>query len=181
MFKKGLKFALLTLLCYLLQSTTAYYLAIDNVAPNIALAILAAVSVAMGRKYTFFMSVTVGYLLEIMMPALNYINLVLYPVCALLGALAFSDKSERKLEEERSLGKRAGNMPAHLRTILCGLVSILVFEGVNLFYIYLNGITLDSSHLQRALLSVVYTTAMTAALQFPIRWWLGLYKRQPVR
>ena len=181
MFKKGLKFALLTLLCYLLQSTASYYLAIGNVAPNIALAMIAAVSVAMGRKYTFFMSVTVGYLLEIMMPALDYINLILYPVCALLGALAFSDKSERKLEEERSLGKRAGNMPAHLRTILCGLVSILVFEGVNLFYIYSNGITLDASHLQRALLSVVYTTALTAVLQFPIRWWLGLYKRQPAR
>ncbi|MEA4929314.1 MAG: hypothetical protein VB104_11655 [Candidatus Limiplasma sp.] len=181
MFKKGLKFALLTLLCYLLQSTASYYLAIGNVAPNIALAMIAAVSVAMGRKYTFFMSVTVGYLLEIMMPALDYINLILYPVCALLGALAFSDKSERKLEEERSLGKRAGNMPAHLRTILCGLVSILVFEGVNLFYIYLNGITLDASHLQRALLSVFYTTALTAVLQFPIRWWLGLYKRQPAR
>lgn len=181
MFKKGLKFALLTLLCYLLQSTASYYMAIGNVAPNIALAIIAAVSVAMGRKYTFFMSVTVGYLLEIMMPALDYINLILYPVCALLGALAFSDKSERKLEEERSLGKRAGNMPAHLRTILCGLVSILVFEGVNLFYIYLNGITLDASHLQRALLSVAYTTALTAVLQFPIRWWLGLYKRQPAR
>lgn len=181
MFKKGLKFVLLTLLCYLLQSTASYYLAISNVAPNIALAIIAAVSVAMGRKYTFFMSVTVGYLLEIMLPALDYINLILYPVCALLGALAFSDKSERKLEEERSLGKRAGNMPAHLRTILCGLVSILVFEGVNLFYIYLNGITLDASHLQRALLSVVYTTALTAVLQFPIRWWLGLYKRQPAR
>ena len=75
----------------------------------------------------------------------------------------------------------AGNMPAHLRTILCGLVSILVFEGVNLFYIYLNGITLDASHLQRALLSVFYTTALTAVLQFPIRWWLGLYKRQPAR
>ena len=181
MFKKGLKFALLTLLCYLLQSTASYYLAIGNVAPNIALAMIAAVSVAMGRKYMFFMSVTVGYLLEIMMPALDYINLILYPVCALLGALAFSDKSERKLEEERSLGKRAGNMPAHLRTILCGLVSILVFEGVNLFYIYLNGITLDASHLQRALLSVFYTTALTAVLQFPIRWWLGLYKRQPAR
>ena len=181
MLKRGLKFAVITLLAYLMESTVSQYVALWGVAPNIALAMIAAVSVAMGRKYTFFMSVTVGYLLEIMLPALDYINLILYPVCALLGALAFSDKSERKLEEERSLGKRAGNMPAHLRTILCGLVSILVFEGVNLFYIYLNGITLDASHLQRALLSVFYTTALTAVLQFPIRWWLGLYKRQPAR
>lgn len=181
MFKKGLKFALLTLLCYLLQSTASYYLAIGNVAPNIALAMIAAVSVAMGRKYTFFMSVTVGYLLEIMMPALDYINLILYPVCALLGALAFSDKSERKLEEERSLGKRAGNMPAHLRTVLCAALSIAVFEAIHLLYLYLSGIVIDGDQLQRSAISVLYTTALGGLLQFPVRWWLGTYKLKRAR
>ena len=181
MFKKGLKFALLTLLCYLLQSTASYYLAIGNVAPNIALAMIAAVSVAMGRKYTFFMSVTVWYLLEIMMPALDYINLILYPVCAMLGALAFSDKSERKLEEERSMGKRGGNLPAHLRTLLCAMLSMLVFEAVHLLYIYLSGIQLDFGHYRRAIISVVYTTLLAGILQFPIRWWLGIYKLKRAR
>ena len=181
MFKKAFKFALLTLLCYLLQSTVSQYIALWGVAPNLALAIIAVVSVAMGRKYTFFMSVAVGYLLEIMLPALDYINLILYPVCSLLGALLFSDKSERKLEEERSLGKRGGNLPAHIRTILCALLSILVFESVHLLYIYLNGIALDAPHLQRSLLSVVYTTALASVLQFPIRWWLGIYKLKRAR
>ena len=181
MIKKGIKFAILTLVCYLLESTVANYISVWDVAPNIALAIIAVVTVAMGRKYTFFISLTVGYLLEIMLPSLSYINLILYPVCAMLGALAFSDKSERKLEEARSTGRKVGNLPAHLRTILCALLSASVFESVNLFYIYLNGIQLGGGHYQRALISVVYTTLLAALLQFPIRWWLGIYKLKKAR
>ena len=181
MLKKGFKFGLLTLVCYLLQASVASHIAIWDVAPNLALAIIAVVSVAFGRKYTFFMSVAVGYFLEVMLPALEYINLILYPVCALLGALVFSDKSERKLEEERSLGKRGGNLPAHLRTILCALLSIALFEAVHLLFIYLNGIQLDFGHYQRAIISIVYTTALAAVLQFPIRWWLGTYKLKKAR
>lgn len=182
MLKKGLKFALVTLLAYLLESTVAHYVSLWNVAPNIALAMIAIVTVAMGRKYTFLMSLTVGYLLEIMMPPLDYLRLILYPVCAMLGALAFSDKGERKLEEERSLGrKRTGNLPAHLRTVLCALLSIMVFEIVNLMYIYLNGIVIDSDQLQRSIISVLYTTALAGVLQFPIRWWLGVYKLKRAR
>lgn len=181
MFKKGIKFAILTLLCYLLQSTLAQYLSVWDVAPDLALAIIAVVSVALGRKYTFFMSLAVGYLLEVMLPALDYINLILYPVCAMLGALAFSDKSERKLEEERSMGKRGGNLPAHLRTLLCAMLSMLVFEAVHLLYIYLSGIQLDFGHYRRAIISVVYTTLLAGILQFPIRWWLGIYKLKRAR
>lgn len=181
MVRKGIKFAILTLLCYLLQSTVAQYISLWDVAPNIALAIIAVVSVALGRKYTFFISLTVGYLLEVMLPALDYISLILYPVCAMLGALAFSDKSERKLEEERSLGKRGGNMPAHLRTVLCALLSIMVFEAFHLLFIYLNGIQLDGGHYRRALISVFYTTALAGVLQFPLRWWLGTYKLKRAR
>jgi hypothetical protein len=179
--KKGIKFAVLILLAYLLQSTVSAYIAIDDVAPNLALAIIAVVSIAMGRKYTFIMSVTIGYLLEIMLPALDYINLILYPVSAMLGALAFSDKSERRLEEERTLGKRGTNLPPHIRTLLCALTSILIFEGVNLLYIYLNGIELNFGHYSRALISVCYTTALAGILQFPIRWWLSVYKLKKAR
>ena len=181
MYSKALKFLLLTALCYLLQATVPYYIQILDVAPNLALAIIAVVTVAMGRKYTFFMSTIVGYLLEIMMGELTYMSLILYPVCCMLGAIAFSDKSARKLEEERSTGKRTGNLPAHLRTPLCALLSTGVFEFVNVFYIYLNGVTIDAGHILRALLAVVYTAALAGLLQFPIRWWLGIYKLQKAR
>lgn len=179
--KKAFKFILLALLCYLLQSSVAHYIAVWTVAPNIALALIAVVSVGLGRKYTFFLSLAVGYLLEIMLPALDYISLILYPACAMLGALAFSDKSERKLEEERSMGRRGGNLPAHVRTILCALLSVAVFEAVHLLYIYLNGIQLDGGHYQRALISIGYTTALASVLQFPLRWWLGIYKLKKAR
>jgi hypothetical protein len=180
-FRRGFKFALLVLLTYLLQSTVAAYIAVGGVAPNIALAVCAVVSVGLGRKYTFVLSLTVGYLLEIMMPALNYLNLILYPVCAMLGALAFSDKSERKLEEERTLGKHGGNLPAHLRTVFGAIVSVSIFETVNLLYIYLNGIELSATHYGRSLISVCYTAALAGILQFPIRWWFGVYKLKKAR
>lgn len=113
MFTKALKVAVLTLLAYLLQATAAEYLSIADVAPNLALVIIAIATVALGRKYTFVMALTVGYLIEIMTPMLDYISLILYPVAAMLSALVFSDKSERKLEEERTLGRP--NRPSGIR------------------------------------------------------------------
>ena len=111
MLSKLLKVSVLTLLAYLLQATTAEYLSIWDIAPSLALAIIAVATVGLGRKYTFLMSLAVGYLLEIMLPMLDYLALILYPVCCMLGALAFSDKSERRLEEERAAGRRAWTNP----------------------------------------------------------------------
>ena len=181
MFSRLIKVAVFTLLTYLMQATVAYHLALWDIAPNLALAMIAIVSVALGRKYTFLVSLAVGYLLEIMMPMLNYINLILYPVCAMLGALAFSDKSERKLEEERTADKRTKTLNPHLRTPLCALLSVLVFESVHLLYIYLNGVTWDQGHIARALINVLYTTVLSAALQVPVRWWFGMYPKREKR
>ena len=122
-----------------------------------------------------------SYLLEIMLPALDYINLIIYPVCAMLGALVFSDKSERKLEEERAQGKRGRQWNPHLRTPLCAGLSIVIFEGVNLIYTYLSGVTIDGPHIGRALTDVVYTIVLAAVFQFPIRWWMGTYKLKKAR
>ena len=108
MLSKLLKVSVLTLLAYLLQATTAEYLSIWDIAPSLALAIIAVATVGLGRKYTFLMSLAVGYLLEIMLPMLDYLALILYPVYCMLGALAFSDKSERRLEEERAAAPASG-------------------------------------------------------------------------
>lgn len=104
-----------------------------------------------------------------------------YPVCCILGALAFSDKSERKLEEERTLGKTARQLHPHLRTVLCALLSIGIFEAVNLFYTYLTGVALASLPYGRAITDVVYTTVLAGVLQFPVRWWLGVYRLRQAR
>ena len=178
---KAVKFTLLTFLAYLLQATVAQRIAIGGVAPNLALALVAIVSVALGRKYTFVMSLTIGYLLEIMLPALNYINMILYPVCCILAALAFADKSERKLEEERTMGKNKKQRNPHVRTILCALFSICLFEFVNLFYTYLTGVALADLQYGRTFIDIIYTTALAALLQFPVRWWMGIYKLKQAR
>ena len=179
MCKKILKITLLTLLAYMMQATVAWHIPISEVAPNLALAFISPVTVALGRKYTFLMSLTIGYLLEIMLPALDYWNLLLYPVAAMLGALLFSDKSERRLEQERTSGKHTKQLNAHLRTIFCALLSTTIFEGVHLVYIYLDGVAIDSSHVARVVICIVYTTVLAAILQLPIRWLFGLYKAKP--
>ena len=178
---KSLKFAFLTLMAYLLQATVAPRIAIGGIAPNIALALTAIVSIALGRKYAFVMSLTIGYLFEIMMPALSYINMILYPVCGVLGALAFADKNERRLEEDRTLGKTDKQMNAHLRTLLCALLSVGIFELVNLFYTYLTGVALSDLQYGRALVDILYTTLLAGIVQFPVRWWLGVYKLKKAR
>lgn len=181
MFGKLFKMSVLTLLGYLLQATVAQRIAIGGVAPNLALAMIAVIAVAMGRKYAFAMSLAIGYLLEIMLPALDYISMIAYPVCAMLGAIPFSDKSERKLEEERTQGKRAKQWNPHVRTMLCALVSIAVFEGVNLVYTYLSGVALGPLQFGRAITDVVYTVALAGLFQFPMRWWLGIYRLAKAR
>ena len=181
MLVKSLKFAFLTLMAYLLQACVAQRIAIGGIAPNLAMALIAIISVALGRKYAFVMSMTVGYLLEIMLPALTYISMIGYPVCCMLGALAFSDKSERKLEEERTLGKTGKQLHAHIRTILCALLTVFVFEFVNVFYTYLTGVALADLPYGRALTCILYTTLIAGVLQFPVRWWLGIYKLRQAR
>ena len=176
MIKKGIQFTVLIFTAYLLQATVANHVAVAGVAPNFAIAVIAVVSIALGRKYTFVISLAVGYMLEIMIPSLDYIYLILYPVCAMLGALAFADKSERRMEEERSTGKKVLRLPAHIRTMLCALLSILMFEAVNLLYVYLSGIRPDMGHYSRALISAVYTTLLAGLLQFPIRRWFGIHR-----
>ena len=181
MLKKIIKITSLTLFAYLLQATVAWHVSLWGAAPNIALAFISAVTVALGRKYTFLMALTIGYLMEIMLPALDYWNLLLYPVAAMLAALLFSDKSERMLEQERTTGNYSKQLNAHLRTVLCALLSAGIFEGVHLFYIYLDGVAIDVAHIMQVLICVAYTTTLAAILQFPIRWWLGIYKNKAVK
>ncbi|MBE5794501.1 MAG: hypothetical protein E7323_07460 [Clostridiales bacterium] len=174
---RTIKLAVLTLLTYLLQATTAQYISVWDVAPNIALAFIAVVTVGFGPMYTLMMSLAVGYLMEIMLAGMQFFNLVLYPVASMLGALAFADKSERSLEERRAQGRDTRQLHPHLRTPLCAMIAILVFEFIHVIYIYLSGVDLDAGHIQRALVDVVYTMLLAAVFQFPIRAYLGIYRQ----
>ena len=178
---KSLKFLFLMLLAYLLQATVAQRIAIGGIAPNLAMAIIAVIAIAMGRKYAFIMAMATGYLLEIMLPALNYISMIGYPICCSLGAMTFADKTERKLEEERTLGKNTKQLNPHIRTVLCAMMSVGLFEFVNVFYTYLTGVAFADLPFGRAAACILYSAALAGVLQFPIRWWLGTYKLRRAR
>ena len=88
-----------------------------------------------------------------------------------------NDALRTELEELRAQGKDTRQLHAHLRTPLCAMVAILVFEFIHVIYIYLSGVQLDAGHIQRALIDVVYTMLLAALLQFPVRAWLGIYRQ----
>lgn len=181
MFVKLWKVALLSLLAYLLQATVASHIALWTISPNIALALVSIVSVALGRKYAFHMSLLIGYWFEIMLPMMDYISLIIYPVCAMLGALVFSDKGERKREENISLGKGSKPLHACWRGPLCTALSVLVFEVFYLAYIYLNGVVIGGDQLLRSFINIAYSSAITCVVQVPVRKWLGIRKAKKAK
>lgn len=182
MLKKAIKVSLLILLTYLLQVTVPPRIKLWGVPPNIALAIIAVITVALGKRYTFMAATVVGYLYEIMMPSMQYLNTLLYPISCMVAALFFADKSDRKREEERIRSEKPRKqMNPHLRTPLCACLSTVIYEAVWLVYIYLTGVKLDSGHLTRSAAVVAYTGIMSLVIQFPIRKWLGIYKLKKLR
>ena len=82
-------------------------------------------------------------------------------------------KSAMSAKKQVVFTTRSRPLPAALSTA--------VFEGVNLIYVYLSGVALDGGHFGRALVCVLYTAAIAAVIQFPIRWWLGVYKLAKAR
>ena len=128
---------------------------------------------ALGRKYTFVMALAVGYLLEIMTAHAGLHQPDPVPRSGYAQRAGFG-QSERKLEEERTLGRRTNQWNPHLRTPLCAALSVTVFEAVHLLYTYLSGVSLDAGHWRRALIDVLYSMFLAGVLQFPVRWWLGV-------
>ena len=56
-----------------------------------------------------------------------------------------------------------------MRTVLCAMLNTLVYEVVNLTYVYISGISLTAAHIFRGLLAVILTGALTLLLAFPVR------------
>ena len=169
---------LLVMLGYLCQVCIMPYLAIGSITPNLLFSLIAIATVAYGRFYTFGIACVAGILMEVMTGGLPNLNLIAYPAISQLGSLIFADKSERRLEQERSQGKPGTNADARLRTLLCILFDITWFEVIHLLFIYLNGVNLGWTQFGRAFGSVAYTTVATALSMLPVRWLLGMYAKQ---
>ena len=181
--KGQVKFFLVVLLGYLLQACVMPYLKLGGVTPSLLLAVIAIVTVGYGRLRALWVGAIYGILTETMMPTLTLLNLALYPVSAAFMSMFFADKSEKRLEYERSLGKAGRNVNPYLRTLGCAAMNVLLYEIVNVFYMYLSGAELSMTMLYDSLADVLGTTALTAVIMLPVRRFLGFrrLRREPER
>lgn len=172
---------LFVFLCYLLQMSVMPYLRVGSVTPSLLFAAVSIITVCYGKLRGFWVGAMYGIILETMQPTRTLFSLMLYPTASLLGAVIFADKTPRQLEYERSLGKAGRNMTPYLRTPLCALVNVTVYEIVNLTYIYLREGTVFADSIWRGALNLALTTLLTAVVMFPVRYLLGFRrpKKEP--
>lgn len=194
--KHQIKFFLVLLLGYLCQVCIMPYIAINDVTPSLIYAVIAIITVGYGKLRALWAGGFYGIVMETMLPAgLSMLNLLMYPIGALFVSIFFADKSEKKLEEERSIGRPmththdflswltdlgyrikgapGQNANPYIRTPLCALCNVLIYEVINLVYIYLGGTIPGSAHYSRALTNIIATTLLTMLLMFPVRRFLG--------
>lgn len=197
-----IRFFLILLLGYLCQVCIIPYIQIGDVTPNLLYVVIAIVTVGYGKLRAFWAGGLYGIIMETMLPAgLSMLNLLMYPIGAVFVSIFFADKSEKKLEEERSIGRPltrthdlisrlttlgdwikgapGQNANPYIRTPLCAAVNVLIYEVINLVYIYLGGAEMSMAHYSRALTNIIATTILTILLMVPVRRFLGFRKPQP--
>ena len=168
-FRRYLVYLLLIPMGYLLHVCVLPYFPLGGVTPNLLFAVIGIVTVAYGRLQAFWAGLIYGLLLEILLPSVPFVSLAVYPLAALFVSFVFADKSLRQLQMDRALNRRSHLLPSWLRTLLCAMSNVLVWEVVNVAYIYLGGTALTFLHFRRALQSVLLTGALTLLVEFPVR------------
>lgn len=198
--KHQVKFFLVVILGYLVQVCIFPYWQIDGVTPSLLYATIAILTVGYGKLRAFWVGGIYGILMETMLPGLPMLNLLMYPIGAVFCSIFFADKSEKKLEEERSIGRQpkrghdllsilnaiadwvrgapGQNANPYIRTPLCAGVNVLIYEVINLVYIYLGGTIPMQDHYGRALTNIFWTVLLTIVIMYPVRHYLGF--RKPV-
>ena len=159
----------LIILGYLLEVCLMPYIRFFGVTPNLLYVIIGVVTVAYGKLKAFWVGLCYGLLMEIMLPSVPYLYLLLYPVTTLFCSFAFADKPLKTLEYERAVNRKSKELPAWLRTVLCTALNTLVFEAVNVTYIYLGGSVLTFGHFFKAFMDVILTSCLCLVLLFPLR------------
>ncbi|MBQ9210090.1 MAG: hypothetical protein IJ153_00175 [Clostridia bacterium] len=186
--RRYLVLMLLIPLGYLMQVCVVTYFPIGGVTPNLLFANIGIITVAYGRVQALWAGLIYGLLLEILLPSVPFVSLAVYPIASLFVSFIFADKSLRQLQMDRALKRKSHYMAAWLRTVLCAMVNVLVFEIVNVAYIYLGGTALTITHFRRALQDVVLTGLLTLLVEFPVRRLIfgkrevvPVLKNQPIR
>lgn len=197
------KILFLVLLFYLLQTVLVPHLKLWGIMPNVLMVIIAILTVSFGKKYAFASGALIGILLETMTPNLRIFNLLIYPALALLCAQIFADMNEIKREllrikiAQRQADRRivavkganrpkrfqlyfqrksADDMEPHLRILLNALLLTLLYEGIMMVYVALDGVQITLGHLLRVLQTMLYTSIWCVTM-FPARGFLGMYRR----
>lgn len=175
-----IKFFLVVFLGYLLQVCLMPHLRIGGVTPSLLFAIIAIVTIGYGRLRALWVGSIYGILMETMCPTITMVNLLLYPLAAGFLSMFFADKSEKRLEYERSIGKAGRNVNSYLRTMGCGASGVLIYEIVNVIYMYLGGAAITWPVISQAFSNIFWSTALTALIMVPLRRFLGFKKlRKP--
>ncbi len=168
-FRRYLVFVLIIIFGYLFQVCVIPYIRPFGISPNLLYVVIGIITVAYGKLRAFWAGLIYGLLMEIMLSSVPFLNLVIYPVTTLFCSFAFADKPLKTIEYERATNKKTKELPAWLRTVLCTALNSLIFEIVNVTYIYLGGTRLTFYHFIRAFAGVILTSLLCFILLFPLR------------
>ena len=179
--RKYTVFVLLTFLGYFSEVCIMPYVKIFGVTPNLLYAVIGIVTVAYGKLRVFWVGLIYGILMQIMLPSVTMLNLALYPLTTLFCSFAFADKPLKTLEYERAVSRQRIELPPWVRTVFCAMLNTLVYETVQITYIYLGGNALTVPHFLRGIADVLLTGVLCFLLQFPVRRLIfGHHRTQPV-
>jgi len=162
-------FVLITVFGYLCEVCIMPYIRPFGISPNLLFVVIGIVTVAYGKLRAFWVGVIYGLLMEIMLPSVTFVNLAMYPVSTLFCSFAFADKPLKTLEYERATNKKKKEMPAWQRTVLCTALNTVVYEVINLTYIYIGGNTLTFMHILKSIGNVLLTSLLCLILLVPLR------------
>lgn len=178
-FMRQVKLMLLVLLGYLVQVCVMPYLKVGDVVPSLLCVVIAIVTVGYGKLRALWVGAFYGILMETMLPTVKMMNLMYYPVSALFCSVFFADKSVTRLQFERSTGGVGRNRSPFWRTVLCTALNVLIYEIVNVVYMYLGGAALTTAQVGKSMTDILATTALAFILTLPIRKLLGFRKPEP--
>ncbi len=165
---------LVILLAYLIHVCIMPDVKIFGVTPSLIFAVTAVITVAFDRWRAAWTGMIFGILLEVMQPTAPLLNLLLYPISAVFGALVFSDKSPQQLEYERGIGKPGRNASPWLRTPLCAVMVTFIYEVINNAYVYLRSGVLPARFLTHTLTDLLLTGLLAALIMVPLRRFFGV-------
>ena len=167
--RKNVMLVFLIVFGYLFEVCVIPYVKVFNVSPNLLYAVIGIITVAYGKLRAFWTGMIFGLLMQIMIPSVSYLNLALYTLTALFCSFPFADKALKTIEYERATNRFRKELPPWLRTLLCALLNTLIYEVINVAYIYLGDEALTGDHISRAFIDVVLTGLLTLLIMFPVR------------